>query len=45
MREALSILENLRYLKRKPNAGIYLTPTPERVSLEALTLFSELALA
>jgi DNA-binding FadR family transcriptional regulator len=45
VREALSILENLRYLKRKPNSGVYLTPTPERVSLEALTLFSELGIS
>jgi len=45
IREALSVLERLRYLKRKPNSGIYLTSTPERASLETLGLFSELGLS
>src|SRR5690606_36286479 len=44
IREVLSILENLRYLQRRPNSGIYLTPTPERISLEALSLFSLLGI-
>lgn len=44
IREALSILENLRYLQRRPNSGIYLTQTPERISLEALSLFSRLGI-
>ncbi|MGE4368882.1 MAG: FadR/GntR family transcriptional regulator [Burkholderiaceae bacterium] len=44
IREVLSILENLRYLQRRPNSGIYLTPTPERISLEALSLFSHLGI-
>src|SRR5690606_29238433 len=44
VREALSILENLRYLKRKRNSGMYLTSTPERISLETLSLFSELGI-
>lgn len=44
VREALSILENLRYLKRKRSSGIYLTKTPERTSVETLGLFSELGL-
>ncbi|HWL29259.1 MAG TPA: FadR/GntR family transcriptional regulator [Burkholderiaceae bacterium] len=45
IREALSILENLRYLKRKPNSGVYLTSMPEQTSLETLGLFSELGLS
>jgi DNA-binding FadR family transcriptional regulator len=44
VRESLSVLENLRYLKRKRNSGIYLTSTPERISLETLSLFSELGI-
>jgi len=44
IREALSVLENLRYLQRKPNSGIYLNPDPERTSLEALSLFVGLGL-
>src|SRR5690606_17640163 len=39
IRESLSVLENLRYLQRKPNSGIYLNPNPERASLETLSLF------
>ncbi|TWG79033.1 DNA-binding FadR family transcriptional regulator [Cupriavidus gilardii J11] len=45
VREALSVLENLRYLTRKPNSGVFLTPTPERTSLETLSLFSELGIS
>lgn len=44
VREALSVLENLRYLTRKPNSGVYLTAMPERVSLETLSLFSEVGI-
>lgn len=44
IREALSVLENLRYVQRKPNSGIYLNPNPERTSLEALSLFAGLGL-
>ncbi|MFA7669754.1 MAG: FadR/GntR family transcriptional regulator [Burkholderiaceae bacterium] len=44
IREALSVLENLRYLQRKPNSGIYLNPHPERISPEALSLFAGLGL-
>ncbi|MFC4419420.1 FadR/GntR family transcriptional regulator [Cupriavidus pampae] len=44
VREALSVLENLRYLTRRPNSGVFLTATPERVSLETLSLFSELGI-
>lgn len=45
VREALSVLESLRYLTRKPNSGVYLSPTPERASLETLSLFSELGIS
>ena len=45
VREALSVLENLRYLTRKPNSGVFLTATPERTSLETLSLFSELGIS
>lgn len=45
VREALSVLENLRYLTRRPNSGVFLTATPERVSLETLSLFSELGIS
>ncbi len=45
VREALSVLENLRYLSRRPNSGVFLTATPERVSLETLGLFSELGIS
>lgn len=44
IREALSVLENLRYLQRKPNSGIYLNPYPERTSPETLSLFAGLGL-
>lgn len=40
IREALSVLENLRYIQRKPNSGIYLNPNPEHTSLETLSLFA-----
>lgn len=45
VREALSVLESLRYLIRKPNSGVYLSPKPEHASLETLTLFSELGIS
>src|SRR5690625_3591584 len=44
IREVLSVLERLRYLERRRNSGAYLTVTPERISLEALGVFSELNL-
>lgn len=44
IREALSILENLRYIQRKPNSGIYLNPYPEHASLETLSLFAGLGI-
>lgn len=44
VREVLSVLQGLRYLERRPNSGIYLNVAPERISLETLTLFSELNL-
>lgn len=42
VREVLSVLEGMRYLQRKRNSGIYLNERPERISLETLTLFSNL---
>lgn len=45
IREALSVLENLRYLTRRPNSGVFLADAPERVSLETLSLFAELGIS
>src|SRR3546814_5778611 len=36
IREALTILENLRYLEKRPNSRIYMSSRPGRISLEAL---------
>ena len=41
VREVLSVLENLRYLERRPNSGIYLNEAG-RSSHETLALFSNL---
>jgi GntR family transcriptional regulator, transcriptional repressor for pyruvate dehydrogenase complex len=44
IREALTTLEVMRYLERKPNSGIFLCRRPDATSLEALVLFSDLGL-
>lgn len=43
VREVLSVLENLRYLERRPNSGIYLNEASGRVSHETLALFANLS--
>lgn len=43
VREVLSVLENLRYLERRPNSGIYLNESSGRVSHEMLALFANLS--
>ncbi len=45
IREMLLILENLRYLERRPNSGIYMNSSPGGISLEALSLFSALGIS
>jgi GntR family transcriptional repressor for pyruvate dehydrogenase complex len=45
VREVLSVLEGLRFLERRRNSGIYLNVAPERISLEALSLFSALGVS
>lgn len=45
IREALTILENLRYLEKRPNSGIYMNTHPGQISLEALSLFAALGLS
>lgn len=40
VREALSVLEALRVIERRPKSGIYMTT--ESASIEALTLFAEI---
>lgn len=42
IREALSVLEALRVIERRPKSGIYLTT--ESASIEALTLFAEIGI-
>lgn len=45
IREALTILENLRYLEKRPNSGIYMSSSPGQISLEALGLFAALGIS
>ncbi|WP_219418461.1 FadR/GntR family transcriptional regulator [Pseudonocardia nigra] len=42
IREALSVLEALRLIERRPKSGIYMTP--ESASIEALRLFAEVGI-
>jgi DNA-binding FadR family transcriptional regulator len=42
VREALSVLEALRLIERRPKSGIYLTP--ESASIETLRLFAEVGI-
>lgn len=44
IREALTVLESMRYLERRPNSGLFLCRRPDATSLEALVLFSDLGL-
>lgn len=45
IREALTILENLRYLEKRPNSGIFMSSEPGQISLEALSLFAGLGIS
>jgi GntR family transcriptional repressor for pyruvate dehydrogenase complex len=44
IREALSVLETVRYLERRPNSGVFLHKRPSDMSMEALVLFSDLSI-
>ena len=44
IREAVTTLESMRYLERRPGSGIFLCREPESTSLETLVLFSDLGL-
>jgi DNA-binding FadR family transcriptional regulator len=44
IREALTTLETVRYLERRPNSGVFLHRLPSEMSLEALSLYSSLGL-
>src|SRR3546814_13570321 len=45
IREALTILENLRYLEKRPNSGMYVRSGPGRDRLAALRLFAALEIS
>ena len=44
IREAVTTLESMRYLERRPGSGLYRCRQPEAASLETLVLFSDLGL-
>jgi len=44
IREAVTTLESMRYLERRPGSGIFRCQEPESASLETLVLFSDLGL-
>lgn len=44
IREALTTLETIRYLERRPNSGVFLHKRPSETSMEALVLYSDLGL-
>lgn len=44
LREALAKLENMRFLERRPNSGIFLAADPHTTSLETLVLYADLGL-
>jgi DNA-binding FadR family transcriptional regulator len=44
IREALTTLETVRYIERRPNSGVFLHRLPSEMSLEALSLYSSLGL-
>ena len=44
VREAVTTLESMRYLERRPGSGIFRSREPGAASLEALVLFTELGL-
>lgn len=44
VREAVTTLESMRYLERRPGSGIFRAKQPDSASVETLVLFSELGL-
>jgi GntR family transcriptional regulator, transcriptional repressor for pyruvate dehydrogenase complex len=44
LREALAKLENMRFIERRPNSGIFMSPEPHATSLETLVLYADLGL-
>jgi GntR family transcriptional repressor for pyruvate dehydrogenase complex len=44
IREALSVLESMRIVERRPNSGIYLRPIESEGSIEAMVLFNDLGI-
>ena len=44
IREAVTTLESMRYLERRPGSGIYRCREPDSASLETLVLFADLGL-
>jgi GntR family transcriptional repressor for pyruvate dehydrogenase complex len=42
LREALAKLENMRFIERRPNSGIFLSSSPHTTSLETLVLYADL---
>lgn len=44
IREAVTTLESMRYIERRPGAGIFRCREPETASLETLVLFADLGL-
>jgi GntR family transcriptional regulator, transcriptional repressor for pyruvate dehydrogenase complex len=44
VREAVTMLESMRYVERRPGSGIFRCREPESASLEALVLFADLGL-
>lgn len=44
IREAITTLESMRYVERRPGSGIFLSKDPNSASLETLVLYSDLGL-
>lgn len=44
VREAMAMLESMRYLERRRGSGVYLTENPDETSLEALVISSQVGL-
>lgn len=44
IREALSVLESMRVVERRPNSGIYLRPVDSEGSIDAMVLFNDLGI-
>jgi DNA-binding FadR family transcriptional regulator len=44
IREAVTVLQTLRLVERRPNSGLYLLPEQEQGSVDAILLYSELGI-